>query len=84
MIPVYVAIFAQGHMIYAFLVVVAAGLTDILDGYIARRTGQVTTAGQMLDPLADKLMFIPSFYRYSLPATFRGQRLQRSFCAILE
>ncbi|WP_336787393.1 CDP-alcohol phosphatidyltransferase family protein [Paenibacillus sp. MMO-177] len=58
MIPVYVAIFAQGHMIYAFLVVVAAGLTDILDGYIARRTGQVTTVGQMLDPLADKLMFI--------------------------
>lgn len=45
-------------MIPAFLVVIAAGMTDILDGYIARQTGQVTTIGKMLDPLADKLMFI--------------------------
>ncbi|MFF2483683.1 CDP-alcohol phosphatidyltransferase family protein [Paenibacillus sp. NPDC058071] len=58
MIPFYVVVFAKGHMIPAFLVVVAAGVTDILDGYIARRSGQVTTIGMMLDPLADKLMFI--------------------------
>lgn len=43
-------------MIPAFLIVAAAGVTDVLDGYIARRSGQVTTAGMLLDPLADKLM----------------------------
>ncbi|GGG84281.1 CDP-alcohol phosphatidyltransferase family protein [Paenibacillus radicis (ex Gao et al. 2016)] len=58
MIPFYVVVFAKGHLIPAFLVVALAGVTDILDGYIARRSGQVTAVGMMLDPLADKLMFI--------------------------
>ncbi|MCR2806763.1 CDP-alcohol phosphatidyltransferase family protein [Paenibacillus soyae] len=58
LIPVYIGVFASGHMIPAFLVVVAAGVTDVLDGYIARKFGQVTPAGEMLDPLADKLMLI--------------------------
>ncbi|KRE48607.1 CDP-alcohol phosphatidyltransferase family protein [Paenibacillus sp. Soil522] len=58
LIPVYIVVFAKGHMIPAFLIMVAAGITDVLDGYIARRSGQVTMVGIMLDPLADKLMLI--------------------------
>ncbi|WP_141506588.1 CDP-alcohol phosphatidyltransferase family protein [Paenibacillus luteus] len=58
LIPVYIAVFAKGHMIPAFLIMVAAGVTDVLDGYIARKSGQVTRLGMMLDPLADKLMLI--------------------------
>src|SRR5512136_1706124 len=34
----------------------AAALTDLLDGYIARRRKQVTTLGRLLDPIADKLL----------------------------
>jgi CDP-diacylglycerol--glycerol-3-phosphate 3-phosphatidyltransferase len=35
-----------------------ASLTDVLDGYLARRRKQITTLGQLMDPLADKLLII--------------------------
>jgi CDP-diacylglycerol---glycerol-3-phosphate 3-phosphatidyltransferase len=38
-----------------------ASLTDWLDGYLARRRGQVTALGQMLDPIADKLLTSAAF-----------------------
>jgi CDP-diacylglycerol--glycerol-3-phosphate 3-phosphatidyltransferase len=38
-----------------FIFLVAAG-TDLLDGYLARRWGQITTVGTLLDPIADKLL----------------------------
>ena len=40
----------------AFVLFVAAGITDLFDGYIARRYGMVTSLGKLLDPLADKLL----------------------------
>lgn len=58
MIPLYAAVFRAGHIKLAFLVLLAAGLTDVLDGYIARSQGLVTGLGTVLDPLADKLMMI--------------------------
>jgi CDP-diacylglycerol--glycerol-3-phosphate 3-phosphatidyltransferase len=39
---------------------VAAG-TDLLDGYLARRWGQITTVGTLLDPIADKLLISAAF-----------------------
>ncbi|MEC0225772.1 CDP-alcohol phosphatidyltransferase family protein [Paenibacillus alba] len=58
LIPVYLAIFLSGHIQIAFVILLAAGLTDILDGYIARTRGLITPVGVMLDPLADKCMMI--------------------------
>ena len=40
---------------------IALSLTDTLDGYFARKRGQVTTLGTLLDPLADKLMITAAF-----------------------
>ncbi len=40
----------------AFSLFVAATITDLFDGYIARRYQMVTTLGKLLDPLADKLL----------------------------
>jgi CDP-diacylglycerol--glycerol-3-phosphate 3-phosphatidyltransferase len=41
---------------FGLLVFLAAALTDLLDGYLARRWKQVTTVGTLLDPVADKLL----------------------------
>jgi len=42
----------------AFLVAFCAGLSDLLDGFLARRFGWMTHFGGVLDPLADKLMLV--------------------------
>jgi CDP-diacylglycerol--glycerol-3-phosphate 3-phosphatidyltransferase len=42
--------------LFALIVFLAAALTDLLDGYLARRWKQVTTVGTLLDPVADKLL----------------------------
>ncbi|CAG7655527.1 CDP-alcohol phosphatidyltransferase family protein [Paenibacillus allorhizosphaerae] len=58
LIPVYLIIFGAGYTKVAFFVLLAAGLTDVLDGYIARKRKLITQLGSMLDPLADKSMMI--------------------------
>jgi CDP-diacylglycerol--glycerol-3-phosphate 3-phosphatidyltransferase len=40
----------------ALAIFLVAAVTDLLDGYLARRWGQVTTIGTLLDPIADKLL----------------------------
>ena len=45
----------------AILIFVAAGLTDMFDGLIARHYGQQTNLGVLLDPMADKLLLATSF-----------------------
>jgi cardiolipin synthase (CMP-forming) len=64
LIPLYLALFFSelpGRMQWAFGVLLLAGLTDVIDGYLARKHRQVTQLGIMLDPLADKLMMLAVF-----------------------
>ncbi len=61
LIPVLVLVFYlpwQWSNIVAALIFSVAGLTDWLDGYLARRLGQSTPFGAFLDPVADKLMVV--------------------------
>jgi CDP-diacylglycerol--glycerol-3-phosphate 3-phosphatidyltransferase len=48
----------RGHHIAAFVVFILATLTDMLDGFWARRKKQITVLGQLLDPTADKLLVV--------------------------
>jgi CDP-diacylglycerol---glycerol-3-phosphate 3-phosphatidyltransferase len=45
----------------ASILFIAASITDGIDGYLARKRGQITTMGMLLDPLADKLLIAAAF-----------------------
>ena len=55
LIPVFMVLYMTGHDNWAFVALAASGLTDVLDGFIARRFNQITDCGKLLDPLSDKL-----------------------------
>ena len=61
LIPVFVVLFVAptpDRSLAAAVVFIVAALTDLLDGYLARRRGQVTKLGRLLDPIADKLLVL--------------------------
>ncbi|HSC09116.1 MAG TPA: CDP-alcohol phosphatidyltransferase family protein [Steroidobacteraceae bacterium] len=67
LIPAFVLLVVYGYLGAALLVFSTAGLTDALDGLIARRAGQRTSLGAWLDPMADKLLLVTTFVVLTLP-----------------
>lgn len=65
LVPLLVVVLLTGRFsdreIWGFMVIMAAALTDYLDGYLARKRQQVTTVGKLLDPIADKLLISAAF-----------------------
>lgn len=54
LIPVIVAYLVEGNYLFAFIFLTISGITDILDGIIARKFNFITNFGKLIDPLADK------------------------------
>src|SRR5215203_3244779 len=68
LIPAFVLLLVYGYLGASLLVFGFAGITDALDGLIARRAGQRTRLGAWLDPMADKLLLVTTFIVLTIPA----------------
>ena len=67
LVPVFVSLLFYERFLTALAVFVLAGITDGLDGLLARRFNQKSQLGTILDPIADKLLLVTSYVVLSLP-----------------
>ena len=70
LIPVFVSLLFYQRFILALAIFVLAGITDGLDGLLARRFNQKSQLGTILDPIADKLLLVTSFVVLSMRSVF--------------
>ncbi|HXC50502.1 MAG TPA: CDP-alcohol phosphatidyltransferase family protein [Candidatus Limnocylindrales bacterium] len=60
-VPVFLSLLVEGENDWALTVFIAAGITDAIDGMVARMFNMRTELGAHMDPLADKLLVVSSF-----------------------
>jgi cardiolipin synthase len=68
--PVFVSLLFYQKFVWALAAFVIAGITDGLDGLLARRFQQQSELGRILDPIADKMMLVTSFVVLSMRGVF--------------
>jgi cardiolipin synthase len=68
--PVFVSLLFYQKFVWALTAFVVAGITDGLDGLLARRFKQQSELGRILDPIADKMMLVTSFVVLSMRGVF--------------
>jgi cardiolipin synthase len=72
LIPIFVSLLFYQRFVWALVVFVTAGITDGLDGLLARRFDQQSQLGTILDPIADKLMLVTAFIVLSMRVVFHA------------
>jgi cardiolipin synthase len=75
LVPAFVILIVYGYFGWALIVFAVAGLTDLLDGLIARMFRSRTSLGAWLDPMADKLLIVATFIVLTLPGLGLVNRL---------
>src|SRR5438132_11551436 len=70
LIPVFVSLLFYQKFLLALAIFIVAGVTDGLDGLLARRFHQQSPLGRILDPIADKMMLVTSFVVLSMRSVF--------------
>lgn len=77
LVPVFVSLLFYQKFVWGLTAFVVAGVTDMLDGLLARRFDQSSQLGTILDPIADKLLLVTSFIVLSLPSISPSQIVPR-------
>jgi cardiolipin synthase len=75
LIPLFVIMVMNGDAPKALLIFVVAGVTDALDGFIARFWKQQSPLGAYLDPMADKLLLTTAYVVLSIPSLNHGTQI---------
>lgn len=70
LIPVFASLLFYGYSGWALVAFLIAGVSDGVDGFIARRFNQQSELGTILDPIADKLLMTTAFVILTLPKLF--------------
>ncbi|HEV8241140.1 MAG TPA: CDP-alcohol phosphatidyltransferase family protein [Thermoanaerobaculia bacterium] len=70
--PLFIISVVNGQAVAALAAFAAAGITDALDGYIARSYGQQSKLGAYLDPIADKMLLMSAYVVLAVPGLHRG------------
>ncbi|HYT67525.1 MAG TPA: CDP-alcohol phosphatidyltransferase family protein [Vicinamibacterales bacterium] len=83
LIPAFVILLIYSYTGWALVTFMAAGLTDLFDGLIARWTGENTVLGAWLDPMADKLLLVTMFVMLTLPDIGGPNRLPLWFTVLV-
>ena len=86
LVPAFIMLVVSNHPGWALGVFAAAGISDALDGFVARRFGQGSELGVFLDPIADKLLMTAALVVLSLPdhpASFPHLSLPNRFPILL-
>jgi len=56
LIPIMAVFLFRENLLFALIIYIIASITDIIDGFVARKFNMITNLGKVLDPLADKLL----------------------------
>src|SRR5258705_11852110 len=70
LIPVFVSLLFYQKFLFALGIFIIAGITDGVDGLLARRFHQQSQLGTILDPIADKLMLVTAFIVLTMRGVF--------------
>jgi cardiolipin synthase len=75
MVPLFIIALVDGDPRKALILFVVAGVTDALDGFVARFWKQQSPLGAYLDPIADKLLLTSAYVALSIPSLNRGTEI---------
>lgn len=74
LIPVFASLLYYGYSTWALAVFVIAGVTDGIDGFLARKFDQESELGTIIDPIADKLLMTTAFIILTMPHVLQPVR----------